>query len=236
VKLLASMKSDEGKVTVNGFYDDMLPISPLERKAITALPPVDEHMKNELGIRKEELSGINLYEAIMFPSLNIRGMQSANVGDKASNVIPTTATATIDLRLVPGNDPIRQQQKVVDHIVKQGYHVTDKEPTAEERKQYEKIARITKSSGYSAMRTPLDNVFAKNVINAVQSATKEQVLLVPTMGGSLPLTYLEKYLAAKIIILPIANHDNNQHAENENLRLQNFWDGIELLASVMIMQ
>ncbi|MEO5564076.1 MAG: M20/M25/M40 family metallo-hydrolase [Chitinophagaceae bacterium] len=235
-KLLASMKDDKGRVTVKGFYNDVLPLTAAEKKALTELPPIDEFMKKELGIRQQEIPGKNLYESTLMPSLNIRGMQSANIGDKASNVIPVVATASIDLRLVPGNDAERQQQKLVDHVRMQGYYVTEKEPTTEERKQYSKIAKITGSEGYNAMRTPMDNPFSKDVINAVKSTTKEQIVLLPTMGGSLPLILFEKYLAAKILILPIANHDNNQHAENENLRLQNFWDGIESLASVMIMK
>jgi acetylornithine deacetylase/succinyl-diaminopimelate desuccinylase-like protein len=234
-KLLASMKDDNGRVTVKGFYNDMKPITTGERKAIAALPPVDEQMKKELGIREPEMKGKNLYESILFPSLNIRGMQSANIGDKASNVIPVSATASIDLRLVPGNESFRQQQKVIDHVKSQGYYVTDKDPTEEERMKYDKIAKVTRRPSYDAMRTPMDNDFAKGVINAVKNATKEEVLLVPAMGGSLPLVHLEKKLNARIIILPIANHDNNQHAENENLRLQNLWDGIEILSSVMIM-
>jgi acetylornithine deacetylase/succinyl-diaminopimelate desuccinylase-like protein len=234
-KLLASMKTDDGKVTVKGFYEDMKPITAIEKKAIAALPSVDEQMKKELGIRKPEMTGKNLYESIMLPSLNIRGMQSANIGDKASNVIPVSATASIDLRLVPGNESSRQQQKVIDHVKGQGYYVTEKDPTAEERMEYDKIAKLVRRPSYDAMRTPMENDFSKSVTSAVQRATKEPVLLVPTMGGSLPLVHLEKKLSARIIILPIANHDNNQHAENENLRLQNFWDGIEALASVMIM-
>ena len=234
-KLLASMKDDNGKVTIKGFYDDMKPITEVEKKAIAALPPVDDQMKKELGIREPEMKGKNLYESIMLPSLNIRGMQSANIGDKASNVIPVSATASIDMRLVPGNESFRQQQKVIDHVQRQGYYVTEKDPTSEERLKYDKIAKVVLRPSYDAMRTPMDNNFAKVVVNAVRSATKEEVLLVPTMGGSLPLVHLEKKLNARIIILPIANHDNNQHAENENLRLQNFWDGIELLSSVMIM-
>jgi len=234
-KLLSSMKDDNGRVVVKGFYDDMKPVTAVEKKALAALPPVDEQMKKELGIREPEMKGKNLYESIMVTSLNIRGMQSGNIGDKASNVIPVSATASIDMRLVPGDESFRQQQKVIDHVQRQGYYVTDKEPTAEERLRYDKIAKIVRRPSYDAMRTPMDNDFAKGVIHAVRSASKEEVLLLPTMGGSLPLLHLEKKLNARIIILPIANHDNNQHAENENLRLQNFWDGIEILASVMIM-
>jgi len=125
VKLLASMKDDNGRVTIKGFYDDMIPLTTAEKNAIKAVPPVDMQMKKELGIMNNEMPGKTLTEAIHLPSLNINGMQSGNVGKLASNQIPTMATAVLDLRLVPGNDWQRQQQKVIDHIRKQGYFVID---------------------------------------------------------------------------------------------------------------
>src|SRR3954464_10592969 len=145
-------------------------------------------MKNELGISQTEMKGVSLGEAINMPSLNINGMQSGNVGKLASNQIPTFATAVIDLRLVLGNDWRKQQQKVIDHIKAQGYFVTDHEPTDDERKKNGKIIKvIADDDGYNAQRTSLDLPIVKNVIEAVQSTTKDQVVLQPTMGGSLPL-------------------------------------------------
>lgn len=236
-KLLASMKDDNGKVTIKGFYDDVIPLTALEKKALQQVPSVDEQMKNELGISNSEMKGTSLNEAINQPSLNINGMQSGNVGKMASNQIPTFATAVIDLRLVLGNDWQRQQQKVIDHIRSRGYFVTDHEPTDLERKKYDKIIRIIPGDdGYNAQRTKIDLPIIQKVIALVKATTIDQVVLQPTMGGSLPLYLFEKYLCAKTITVPIANHDNNQHAENENIRLANFFDGIETMASLMMMK
>lgn len=236
-KLLASMKDDNGRVTVKGFYDDVTPLTPAEKKALQDVPSVDEQMKNELGIRSSEMKEVGLSEAINMPSLNINGMESGNVGKMASNQIPTFATAVIDLRLVLGNDWKRQQQKVIDHIKSQGYFVIDREPTDEERKKYEKIIKvIADKDSYNAQRTALDLPIAQKVIDAVRSTTSEEVVLQPTMGGSLPLFLFEKYLHAKTITVPIANHDNNQHAENENIKLQNLFDGIEIMAALMLIK
>ena len=236
-KLLASMKDDNGNVLVKGFYADVIPFTVSEAKALHEVPSVDEQMKKELGISANEMTGKTLIESINLPSLNINGMQSGNVGKMASNVIPISATAVLDLRLVLGNDWQRQQQKVIEHIRKQGYYVNDREPTDEERAQHAKIIKvIAGNDGYNAQRTSMELPIAKNVIAAVQKTTDEQVVLVPSLGGSLPLFLFEKYLNAKTIIVPIANHDNNQHAENENIRLQNLWNGIETMASLMMMQ
>ena len=236
-KLLASMKDDNGRVAVKGFYDDVIPLTALERKALQEVPSVDEQMKNELGISEVETPAITLSEAINLPSLNINGMQSGNVGKQASNQIPTFATAVVDLRLVLGNDWKRQQQKVIDHIKGQGYFVTDHEPDDDDRKKYGKIIKIIAGGdSYNAQRTSMDLPVVKKVIEAVKLTTSSQLVLQPTMGGSLPLFVFEKYLKASTITIPIANHDNNQHAENENIRLQNLFDGIETMASVMMIK
>lgn len=234
-KLLAGMKDDNGKVLIKGFYNDVTPLSPSERLALANVPSVDEQMKKELGISTVETKGATLNEVINLPSLNINGMQSGNVGKQASNQIPTFATAVLDLRLVLGNDWQRQQQKVIDHIKNLGYFVIDREPTDDERATHEKIIKVlTGNDGYNAQRTSLDLPLAKKIIEAVKTTTPDQVVLQPTMGGSLPLFLFEKYLGAKTITIPVANHDNNQHAENENIRLGNFFDGIETMVALMM--
>jgi acetylornithine deacetylase/succinyl-diaminopimelate desuccinylase-like protein len=236
-KLLSSMKDDNGRVTVKGFYDDVTALTASEKKALQEVPAADEQMKAELGITATEMPGVSLSEAINLPTLNINGFQSGNVGKMASNQIPTFASAVIDLRLVLGNEWKRQQQKVIDHIKAQGYYVTDKEPTEEERKQYPRIIKVIRDdAGLNAQRTPMDLPIAQKVIAAVKTTTSDQVVLQPTLGGSLPLFLFEKILQAKTITVPIANHDNNQHAENENIRLKNLFDGIETMGAILLLR
>lgn len=95
---------------------------------------------------------------------------------------------------------------------------------------------IPGQDGYNAQRTSMDLPIIQKVITAVKATSTEQVVLQPTMGGSLPLFLFEKHLKAKTITVPIANHDNNQHAENENIRLRNLFDGIETMASLMMIK
>ncbi|MGB4398177.1 MAG: M20/M25/M40 family metallo-hydrolase [Daejeonella sp.] len=236
-KLLSSMKDDNGRVTIKGFYDDVTPLSLSERKALDEVPSVDRQMKRELGISAVEMQGVTLSEAINQPSLNINGMQSGNVGKMASNQIPTSATAVLDLRLVLGNDWKRQQQKVIDHIKAEGFYVTNSEPTDEERAKYAKIIKVTNGQdGTNAQRTSMDLPIIQKVIAAVKTTSQDQIVLQPTMGGTLPLFLFEKYLKAKTVTVPIANHDNNQHAENENIRIGNFFDGIVIMGSLMMIK
>ena len=203
---------------------------------MTNVPNVEPDLKKRIGFTKEDMAGKSLNEAINLPSLNINGIESSNVGTIQANVIPISATAVIDLRLVLGNDWRRQQQKVIDHIVQQGFYVTEKAPTDEERMKYSKIVQATKGVGNNAQRTSMDWPLAQKIVNAVQQTTKDPVLQIPTLGGSLPVDDLVKVLNAKFLIVPIANPDNNQHAENENIRIKNFRDGIDMIASIMLMK
>jgi acetylornithine deacetylase/succinyl-diaminopimelate desuccinylase-like protein len=234
-KLLASMKDDDGRVTIQGFYDDVEPLGAAELRALKDAPPFDDELKSQLGFAKPEGHGKSLQELINLPSLNIDGFRSADVGALSRNVIPTTATANLDMRLVKGNDSHRQVEKLINHIRKQGYYVIDHDPTDAERHEHPMIAKVEDRGGYNADRTRMDLPISISVINAVQTVSDQPVVKLPTLGGSLPLYVLKQQLGAVTINVPVANYDNNQHAENENVRIQNLWDGIEIMAAVMTM-
>ena len=125
---------------------------------------------------------------------------------------------------------------MVRHIETRGYHVLSAEPTDAERAQYPLLVKIQAEPGYNAQRTRLDLPIARQIIAAVQTTVAEPVVLLPTMGGSLPLYVFEQQLQAQTITVPVANYDNNQHAENENIRLGNLWEGIETMAAIMLLK
>ena len=229
-QLLASMKDKAGRITVAGFYDDVVPLTGAERQAIRAVPAADAQLKAELGLGWTEGSGMSLLDAIQQPSLNINGIRAADVGDKARNVIPTSATASLDLRLVKGNDSKKQVEKLVRHIEGQGFLVLDREPTMAERQANPKIATIVAGPGYNAERTALDNPLALSVAAALKPFN---AVVLPSLGGSLPLYVFRETLGAPTVSLSLANHDNNQHAEDENLRIGNLWRAIDIAAAVM---
>lgn len=233
-RLLASMKGKTGRVTIIGWYDGVEPLGEAERQAIADAPHYDRELQRQLGFSAPEGQGKSLLELINEPSLNINGISSGDVGTLARNVIPTTATAVLDLRLVKGNDHRRQVQLLIDHIKKQGFYVIDRDPTDAERQQWPMIAKVVaREGGYNAERTRMDLPISIAVINAVQSTSQDPIVKLPTAGGSLPLSIITDHLRTVTLTVPIANYDNNQHAENENLRLQNLWDGIETWAAVM---
>jgi acetylornithine deacetylase/succinyl-diaminopimelate desuccinylase-like protein len=234
-RLLASMKDDDGRVLVEGFYTGIEPLGASEKAALNAAPVNDEALRHEFGLARSEGGGEKLIELIAQPSLTIRGFSSASVGATARNVIPATAEATIDLRLVKGLDFKVQQDRLIAHIKKQGYYVTEKEPDMDTRLTYPKIAQIKRGSGYNAARTSLDLPVSKLVIATLQKS-RGPLVVMPTLGGSIPLYVFTDVLQTPAIGIPIANHDNNQHSNDENIRVQNLWDGIETLSSLLMMK
>ena len=233
-RLLASMKDPSGRVTIAGFYDDVEPLTATERQALAAVPAADAQLRQELGLGWTEGGRRPLLDVLMEPSLNINGMRSADVGERARNVVPPTASATLDLRLVKGNDHRRQAEKVIRHIEAQGYKVLDREPTMEERRAHPMIATVTRRPGYNAERTSLDHPLARSVIQALKGNGNAVVL--PSLGGSLPLYIFRETLGAPTVTISLANHDNNQHGEDENLRLGNFWAAIPAVAAIYRMK
>jgi acetylornithine deacetylase/succinyl-diaminopimelate desuccinylase-like protein len=233
-RLLASMKDDDGRVLIDHFYDGIAPLTESEKRAIAEAPEIDGALMRELSLGRTEGGGRKLVDLINLPSLNVRGMASARVGDKASNVVPATATASIDIRLVKGIDPATAVRRVLDHIRKQGYEIVEAEPDAATRIELPKLARVTVEPGYKASRTSMDLPISQLVLRTAESACGPVVRL-PTMGGSVPLYMIEEILHAPTITVPIANHDNNQHSFNENIRIQNLWDGIDLMAALLAM-
>jgi acetylornithine deacetylase/succinyl-diaminopimelate desuccinylase-like protein len=235
-QLLAGMKDEAGHIQIAGFYDGIQPLSAVEKQALLRAPKHDQQLRQELGLGHVDGGGAHLLDLLNLPSLEIRGMSSAQIGARATNVIPSTATADLDLRLVVGVDWRKQQQRVIDYIRSRGYFVVNTSAGRDVLLTHEKVALVTTDSfGYNAIRTPMDLPISSKVLAAVQAA-RGTVIEWPTMGGSLPLEAIEHATGAPTIVVPIANYDNNQHAANENIRVQNLWDGIETMASLLAMQ
>ena len=234
-KLLAGMKDDGGRVLVDGFYDGALPLGEEERQALKEMPATDRELMRDYGLAVTEGAGRPLAELINEPSLNIDGLRSEDVGRQSRTIVPAEATATLDLRLVKGIEPRVQVERLMAHIRKQGYLVVSEEPNLETRLKHPLIARVLSEEGYSAVRTPMGIPIVRKIIGAVEQATGERPVLLPTMGGSGPLWAIDAATKAPQVGVPIVNHDNNQHSSNENLRIQNLWDGVEIFAALMTM-
>jgi acetylornithine deacetylase/succinyl-diaminopimelate desuccinylase-like protein len=229
--LIDSMRDENGKILIAHFYDDVKPSSKSEQEAIARIPEVETSLKQEFGIGATEGEGRLLNDLLMLPALNVRGIQSGHVGAQASNTIQTEATASLDFRLVPAETPESVKTRVEHHIEEQGYTIVRAAPTMEMRLAHPKLIKLAWGSGYPPARTPLDLPLSREIATIMTTAGHDPVR-VPTLGGSIPMYLFQQPANTPVLILPIANHDDNQHAANENIRLQNLWDGIDVYVAM----
>ncbi|MEY2518345.1 MAG: hypothetical protein QOF24_104 [Verrucomicrobiota bacterium] len=228
--LIDSMRDETGRILIKGFYDDIRPPTAAETEAVSKIPNVEAELRREFAIGSTEGNGKPLNELLMLPGLNLRGIESGHVGAQASNTIPIEARASIDFRLVPNETPDSIKPLVERHLEAQGYTIVRQPPDTATRLAKPKIVKVDWGSGYPASRTSLDLPFSHELASIMTTAGHEPVLL-PTAGGSLPMDLFQQGNDIPVIAFPIVNHDNNQHAANENVRLQNLWDGIEVFAA-----
>ncbi len=230
-RLLAGMRDADGRILIPDFYADVVPLTAAEKKALAEVPSVDADLAREFAVGRTEGTPHALVEQIMLPAMNLRGIAGGNVGELASNAIPVEARASIDFRLVPRQTPEGVRERVERFVVSQGFTIVHETPDAATRAANVRIAKLEwGKGGYPPARTPMDSPFARGVIEAVTEAAGEAPVLMPTLGGSIPM-----YLFARgtpVIGVPIANHDNNQHAADENLRLENLWKGIDIFVAI----
>jgi len=235
-RLLASMKGADGRVLVDGFYDDVPPLSPEERRILAAVPDAPDELMRFFGIGRTDQVGSNLQEALQYPSLNIRGLQSGDIGDQARTIIPDRATAEIDVRLVMETDPERMLQRILTHIRAQGFHVLlNAEPDDQTRARYPRIVRISRVNSTKAYRTEMTLPESQALIRTLERVWAEPPVRNRTMGGTVPIDFFIQALGMPAIGVPVVNFDNNQHSNNENLRLQNLWDAVISFAAVLQM-
>lgn len=231
-QLLASMKDDEGRVTIPGFYDGVV-LTDEEKHTLQQVPDNEAELKQFLGIAKPDQVAPTFQEAMQYPTLNIRGLDALYIGEKARTLIPAWATAEIDIRLVPSSDGARLIELVRQHVMSKGYHIVATEPTEEERMKYPKIAAIQSSVSYGAFQTPFDSELGVWLDKAMKQAFQKAPVKIRTAGGSIPISPFVVTLGIPAVAVPTVNADNNQHAENENIRLGNYIDAVKTFVCIL---
>ena len=234
-QLLASMKDDEGRVIIPGFYDG-INLTPEIKKILAAVPDNLEQIHKRVGIAEADKVGSNYQEAMQYPSLNIRGMSSGWVGDEARTIVPDKAVATLDIRLVPETDGFKLLRLVRKHIQDQGYYIIEKrDPTEEERKTYGKIARFDYDADaiWKAFNTPIDSPTGQWLYKSLKNVHQQEVARIRLAGGSVPIAFFVNGLQIPAVLVPLVNPDNNQHSPNENLRLGHYQNGIKTILGIL---
>jgi acetylornithine deacetylase/succinyl-diaminopimelate desuccinylase-like protein len=227
------MRTPDGNITIPGFYRSVRPPSETEKEALKKLPDLDAQLKKEFQLGRSEGKG-RLPEEIMKPALNLDRIEGGGTGPHPANAVPASATAYLDFRLVPDQTPATVEKQVEDYLRQLGYFVVRQPPTSEERLQHAHLLQVTWGAGYPPQRTALDAPVSQAFIAAAKTATGDSLLAMPTLGGSTPSFLFEKLFNTPVILLPIANFDNNQHAANENIRLENLWQGIRTYAAIFL--
>jgi len=230
-RLLATLRDENGRITIPGFLNEVAPPTGAERAAVAAIPNVERDLRREFQVGSVEGGGESLNETLLRPALNIRGFQAGAVGERASNTIPTQARASIDFRLVPAQTPETVRAHFEKHLAALGWTIVAAEPDSATRLKRARIVRLEWGAGYPAARSSLDSPLSREIIGVLGAIAREPVRM-PTLGGSVPMYLFQQPAGTPAIILPIANHDDNQHAPNENLRLGNLWGGIDVFAAM----
>jgi acetylornithine deacetylase/succinyl-diaminopimelate desuccinylase-like protein len=231
-QLLASMKDDRGRVTIPGFYDGIV-LTEEEKAVLKQVPDKEEEIKKFLGIAQPDDIGANFQESLQYPTLNIRGLDALYIGAEARTLIPATATAEIDIRLVPSSNPDRLIALVKNHIERQGYHLVDGAPSEEERLKYPKIASFQSSVSYLAFQTPFNSEVGLWLNKAMKKTFGSDPIQIRTAGGSIPISPFVTTLGVPAVSVPTVNPDNNQHAENENIRVGNYIDAVRTFLGIL---
>jgi acetylornithine deacetylase/succinyl-diaminopimelate desuccinylase-like protein len=231
-QVLATMKDAEGRVLIPGYYDG-ISLDDATQVILKSVPENDAEISEKLQFKTPEKVGTYYQEALQYPSLNIRGLGSGWIGDEARTIVPATATAELDLRLVPETDGTRLKNLVKKHIEKDGFYITEKEPTKEERMAHDKLMMVMEGSVTDAFRTDLNNPYGDFIVKTLQETFEDDVVQIRTMGGTVPIAPFINELKIPAFLVPMVNPDNNQHSPNENLRIGQIAYGIQTFYSLL---
>ena len=232
-KLLASMMHDDGRVAIEGWYDG-ISITDDVKEILKQVPDDEVQIRKDFGISSADKIADNFQEAIQYPALGILGLESAWVGSKTRTIIPASAIAEMNIRLVKETKGERMVQLVKDHIINQGYYLVDNEPTEEERMKYDKIVRFNAELAYEAFRTDFNTEIGEWLRKSMIRAFGSKPIEIRTMGGSIPISPFVTTLNIPAVGVPTVNPDNNQHSPNENIRLGNYIDGIKTIVAILM--
>lgn len=230
--LLGSLKDADGRILIPGFYDDAVPATAAELAEIAKAPSMDA-TRQSLGIARTQGGGKLHGELVLLPGIEITGLRAGATDAKAANVIPTEAEARLDMRLVKGDRIDRQLARLVRFVEGQGYHVLDRAPTEAERLAHPLIARVVSGFGYEAQRTALGEPMVTRVKQLLEGVSPDRLIVVPSTGGSLPLSLFASEFGAPMVTIPVVNADNNQHGENENVDPAFLAEGITNIRAIM---
>lgn len=234
VSLLASMRDDDARILIDGFDSTWAEPTSADLAASRDLPRIDRRLREELALGRTEGSDAPLAVQVLAPAMNIVGFDGGPTDGGAANRIPASASAVVDFRLVSGQEPSELREHVEAHARARGFRIITGVPDSATRRNTLRLLRLEWGVGYPGARTPTDAPMVAALLGVLERGFGRRPLVVPTLGGSLPITMLVHAPDSPFLILPLVNSDNRQHAADENLRLGNLWAGIDMLGSLLV--
>ena len=217
------MKDDSGRVLVEHFYDDVEPLGPIEKQALAEAPAIDARLMEELWLGSTD--GATADDQRADHDSVTQHPRHGQFARRRPGVECDSVVGGSDDRRQDGErawTAARPASRSSTTSASRASSCVDREPTADERRANAKVAKVVIGPLGVGSRTPMDLPISQEVIRAVESARGRAVKL-PTMGGGLPLQEVERPLGTRTIVIPMGNHDNNQHSFDENLRIQNLY-------------
>ena len=219
IGLLSTLKGEDGKVLIDGFYDDVREPTELELETLGTIPDAEAQIKAELGVehfvRGRVTDNFN-YNTVFEPTCNINSLRSGHLGAGNNNIVPATARVRLDMRLVPNQTPERIHELFKAHLHKHGYDDVE----------------FLAQGGGAPLRVPADDPYAKAAAEVLGEVWGEPGVIWPNIGGSGPFALFTELLGAPFLLIPYAAADQCEHAPNENMKIDDFKRGV--LASIRL--
>ena len=216
-RALASLWTDRGKVAVGGFYDRVRKPSLADRRALQAIPFDAKSVREDLGCPPVTAADAGGYyrRLLSQPNLNIAGLTSGYQGPGSKTIIPHTARAKLDVRLVMDQEPDEIEDKIRLHLKRRGFGAIE----------------VKRLGAVPPSRTPMDHPLGRAVVRAVKQAWGRRPILFPNLGGTIPDYLFTRVLGLPSVWVPYAPHDEANHAPNESITIEGFLNGIRSTAA-----
>ncbi|EJF00555.1 M20/M25/M40 family metallo-hydrolase [Liquorilactobacillus mali] len=218
VQGLATLKDKNGRITVDGFYDDVDDLTDLEKKAVAQMDFDEEKVKETFGLKRDFITDKPAYAFVNEPTMTINGLTSGYEGEGVKTVLPKYAKAKLDCRLVPGQDPEKMVKLVEAHLKKNGFA----------------DLKVTFNLGENAFRSDSDHAFVKLAMATAKKVYGDrQVKYVPNAAGGGPIECFGNVLKLPIVLVGVHNAASGAHAPNEHILVSDFSQGVEYLTELL---
>jgi acetylornithine deacetylase/succinyl-diaminopimelate desuccinylase-like protein len=217
-QIIAELKSPDGRIRIPGFYDDVVELTATERAALAQLPFDEDRYREALGL--PALAGEPGYTVLerrgARPTLDVNGIWGGFQGDGAKTIIPAHAHAKVSTRLVANQDPDRIFELFRDYVL-------------EVSPPGVRTSVISLGGGRPSL-TPMDHPATRAAAKAIEAAFGRPPLFIRE-GGSIPVcASFESILGLPVVLAGFTNPDDNAHAPNESMVLDNYERGIRAIA------